>query len=290
MKSLQFHYHMDIIFSEPVWNHTYTLKCVPQTTAAQEITECSIEISPENKVRRGRDSFGNEMLYGNVEGEHRIFLVDVRGRANVLNGFSADGIAGKYLPQQAEETAIYKYQTPLTRPGEAIRGLLERCRAELGAATKSGIAAVPGTVTESGIAAALRERVRFYMNRVHESMQYTKGVTGIDTTAEEALLMGKGVCQDYSHILLALCREDKIPARYVVGMLLGEGESHAWVEVFDGVGWIGFDPTNNLVVEDSHIKISHGRDYRDCSINRGVFTGQAQQKQRILVEVTEEET
>lgn len=127
------------------------------------------------------------------------------------------------------------------------------------------------------------------MELVHENMNYTKGVTAIDTTAEEALQSGEGVCQDYAHILLSLCREERIPARYVVGMLLGEGESHAWIEAFDGKNWIGFDPTNNLIVDDAHIKISHGRDYQDCSINRGVFTGQARQKQRILVEVREEE-
>ncbi len=69
--------------------------------------------------------------------------------------------------------------------------------------------------------------------------------------------------------------------------MTGDGESHAWVEIYDGVRWHGFDPTNNVPVEDSHIKISHGRDYRDCSINRGVFTGQAAQRQSILVEVTE---
>lgn len=125
------------------------------------------------------------------------------------------------------------------------------------------------------------------MNAVYESMQYTKGVTSISTTAEEALSLGQGVCQDYAHILLSLCREEKIPARYVVGLLLGEGESHAWIEAFDGERWRGFDPTNNRLAEEDHIKISHGRDYRDCSINRGVFTGRATQRQTVLVRVTE---
>lgn len=262
MKNLRFHYHMDIQFSEPVYEHTYTLKCVPQTTDAQEITDCRTNIFPEPKMQQGRDSFGNVMLYGNVKDLHSAFSVDVTGNAKT-------GTFSPARPVLDKDIAIYRYQTPLTIPGKAITGLRQEC---LGKETK-----LP-----------LFERVYAYMNAVYKNMHYQKGRTDISTGAEAALELGCGVCQDYAHILLSLCREDRIPARYVVGMLLGEGESHAWVEIFDGTRWIGLDPTNQLVVDDMHIKISHGRDYRDCSINRGVFTGQAQQTQRILVEVEEE--
>lgn len=271
---------MDIIFSEPVWNHTYTLKCIPKDTANQRITECNIDISPENPVHQGKDSFGNAMLYGNVAGQHRIFRVDVTGEA--VTGILNDG----YI-QEDMDLAVYKYQTPLTRPGENLLKLLECCRAGELAPLARNMEEKNSGEDNSSESVAVREKVCNYMHAVYESMQYEKGLTDIDTTAEAALTLGKGVCQDFAHILLSLCREDKIPARYVVGMFLGEGESHAWVEIFDGEMWVGFDPTNNRQVEDTYIKISHGRDYRDCSINRGVFTGQAQQKQRILVEVTE---
>lgn len=260
MKRLQFHYHMEIAFSEPVYNHIYTLKCLPRTTGAQKIVECAFHVFPANQIHEGTDSFGNRMLYGMAEEEQSLFCVDVKGR--VITGSYSESV-----DKWDEEILVYKYQTPLTRPDEHIRELIGRCRVEQ--------------------EQSLQKRVLSYMNAVHERIQYAKGVTGINTTAEEAVALGKGVCQDYAHILIALCREDKIPARYVVGMLMGEGESHAWVEVYDGERWMGFDPTNNVTVEDSHIKISHGRDYRDCSINRGVFTGQAEQKQSILVEVAE---
>lgn len=261
MKHLRFHYHMDIAFSEPVRDHIYTLKCLPRTTGAQQIVDCTFRIFPMNKIQEGTDSFGNKMLYGTAEEKQDLFWVDVKGRA-------ITGIHNGNVVEQGEDVSVYKYQTRLTRPDDHIREMVRRCCA--------------------GQEKPPREKVRFYMNAVHESIRYTKGVTGINTTAEEALALGKGVCQDYSHILISLCREDKIPARYVVGMLLGEGESHAWVEVYDGERWMGFDPANNVTIEDAHIKISHGRDYQDCSINRGVFTGQAKQKQTILVEVTEE--
>ena len=64
--------------------------------------------------------------------------------------------------------------------------------------------------------------------------------------------LGCGVCQDYSHIMIALCQMSRIPARYVVGMLMGEGLSHAWVEIYDGGAWRGIDPTNHTIVGDQH--------------------------------------
>lgn len=108
------------------------------------------------------------------------------------------------------------------------------------------------------------------------------------TTAEQAMALGQGVCQDYAHILLSLCRMEQIPCRYAVGMLLGEGLSHAWVEIADGERWYALDPTNRLLVDDQHIKISAGRDYTDCTINQGLFVGRTRQTQQAVVSVQEE--
>lgn len=260
MKTLRFHYHMELAFSGPVHSHVYTLKCLPVTGGTQRIETCAYRISPDNRVREGVDSFGNRMLYGKVEEAHSLFLVDVTGTAKT-------DVPLRCPEGDRRTPSAYRYQTPLTRPGERIKALLADC----------------GETADRPVC----DRVRDYMEAVHESLRYEKGVTDIGTAAEDALALGRGVCQDYAHILLSLCREDRIPARYAVGMLMGEGESHAWVEIHDGGRWLGFDPTNNVSVTDGHIKISHGRDYRDCSINRGVFTGQAGQRQTILVEVTE---
>ena len=109
----------------------------------------------------------------------------------------------------------------------------------------------------------------------------------MSTTAEQAWQIGAGVCQDYAHILIALCQMEGIPARYVTGMLIGEGASHAWVEVFAGDRWYPLDPTNDCTVTDSHIKIGTGRDAGDCLINRGIMHGGGTQTQEIRVSVTE---
>ena len=99
--------------------------------------------------------------------------------------------------------------------------------------------------------------------------------------------MGKGVCQDYAHILIALCHMDGIGARYVVGFMIGEGATHAWVEIMCGGYWYGLDPTNNLMVDETYIKLSHGRDYNDCTVVRGSFYRQASQHQEVYVSVEE---
>ena len=107
------------------------------------------------------------------------------------------------------------------------------------------------------------------------------------TTAVLALERGAGVCQDMAHLLLCVLREAKIPARYVVGLIPGEGETHAWVEVYDGKRFIGVDPTHLKRTDDTYLRVSTGRDSRDCAINRGVFSGAAKQTMAVLARMIE---
>lgn len=110
-------------------------------------------------------------------------------------------------------------------------------------------------------------------------LDYEKDVTDVDTTAEEAIGLGKGVCQDYTHIFMSMVRFNKIPVRYASGYLfkekdgiLGADMMHSWAEVFiPFIGWVGFDPTNNRMVDENYIKVSHGMDYGDCSPLKGVI-------------------
>jgi transglutaminase-like putative cysteine protease len=110
-------------------------------------------------------------------------------------------------------------------------------------------------------------------------MRYVSGATTVDTSAAEALKLGQGLCQDYSHIMLALCRLVGIPARYVSGHLLGEGGSHAWVEALlpssahpGMLEAVAFDPTNHGRAGLRYITVAVGRDYRDVSPTSGRYT------------------
>ncbi|GAC1475054.1 MAG: transglutaminase family protein [Candidatus Dormibacteraceae bacterium] len=118
---------------------------------------------------------------------------------------------------------------------------------------------------------------------VYQSMTYQHGVTGVRTTAAEALALGSGVCQDYSHVMLAVCRACRLPSRYVSGHLLGQGGTHAWVEVVlptkDGTGEAiasTFDPTHASRGGLGYVTIAVGGDYADVAPTSGTYVSSAQ--------------
>lgn len=260
MRQLAFHYRLAIGFSEPVQRHRFTLRCFPQTDARQRVTELRHFVSPQTFLSESRDSFGNLTLYGSADAPHLRFEADVCGTAAV-------GLAPCLPRGERSRERIFRYATPLTAPDEGILRLYRAQHAD--------------ALGEYDACLALSEAA-------HSALVYTPGATGVRTTAAEALALGKGVCQDYAHLFLSLLRLRGIPARYVVGMLEGEGQSHAWAEAALPDGWYAFDPTNCLVVDDCHIRLSHGRDAADCSLNRGIFSGAAAQRQESSVIVQEE--
>ncbi len=87
--------------------------------------------------------------------------------------------------------------------------------------------------------------------------------------------------------MTAVMRYMGIPARYANILMIGEGCTHAWTEIYTGNGWYGLDPTNTLHIDDYYIKLAHGRDYSDCPVDRGCFWGNASQKQKIYVNAEE---
>ncbi len=128
------------------------------------------------------------------------------------------------------------------------------------------------------------DSVRRLMHVVYEEFAYRPETTTVFTTADEMLTMGGGVCQDFAHLLIGLCRAIDIPARYVSGYIVtgerpdephrGGGASHAWAEVYTTThGWRGFDATNDLVAADRHVKMAIGRDYSDVPPTRGTYRG-----------------
>lgn len=113
---------------------------------------------------------------------------------------------------------------------------------------------------------------------VYQLLKFDADTTDVHTTASEVIHLGKGVCQDYTHLFLAMARANRIPCRYVSGYLnqgvtlVGSAVMHAWAEAFvPGSGWFGFDPTNNLLADVNHIKAAHGVDYTDCSPIKGIL-------------------
>lgn len=260
MKTLSFRYKLRIHFSDPVSHHHFTVRCVPQSSARQQILECETHILPDEALGSSLDSFGNRCIYGQCGHMHTLFSAEVSGKART-------GLADTEPAREAYQIGLYRYPTRYTRPGEQLKKFFR------------GIHQEPG---RSDL-----ERALYLMEQLSAVFSYEKGVTDASSCAEEAFSFGCGVCQDYAHIFIALCRMAGIPARYVTGMLIGEGESHAWVEIYQDRSWIALDPTNMLTVGDGHIRISCGRDAGDCPMNQGIFTGNAQQSQEVEVFVEE---
>ncbi len=132
---------------------------------------------------------------------------------------------------------------------------------------------------------------------IYKNFQYIKGITTIETTVEEILEHRSGVCQDFAHVMLEILRSLHIPSRYVSGYICpnkngmrGEGATHAWVEAWiPGSGWAGIDPTNNVWVTNSHVKLAVGRNFNDCSPVKGTFKGPARQSLSVYVSVSYED-
>lgn len=259
MKTYKFLYNMQLDFSGVATNHSFTLKCIPHSDERQDISNLEIKVLPALKYEEGVDSFGNSYLFGRNEEPHSKFSISVTGEA----------VTGKqdFVPGEGEhQLGKYRAYSIYTKPGEKLTAYFKKHYKK----------------QERNLDTAL-----VFMHQLYADFIYQPGATNVRTTAEEAITLGKGVCQDYSHILIGLCQMAGIPARYVVGMLEGEGASHAWVEVYSDGSWYALDPTNNLFVTDGHVKISYGRNYRDCIMNKGVFCGGGVQTQSVQVVLEE---
>ena len=130
---------------------------------------------------------------------------------------------------------------------------------------------------------------------VYTTFEYAKQNTRVDSPIDDALRIRRGVCQDFAHIMIALVRSLGIPCRYVSGYLFHQqehgdrsshGATHAWVEaLMPGLGWIGFDPTNNKLAGDQHIRVAIGRDYADVPPTCGIYRGKAESELSVNVRV-----
>lgn len=261
MRKLRFEYRMDLDFSSPVSSHYFSLRCVPGDSLRQQIALTDCRVEPADYLSTLTDGFGNRKLSGSALAPHSAFRYRVAGTACVQG----------MMVQKEPLHPMYRYPSAYAGFQPEVAAFAEEVRREFRRRDAE-------TPVEKAVCA---------MDYLYSHFAYIPGATTIQTTAAQALRLGKGVCQDYAHIMTAVLRYLGIPARYVNGLMIGEGYTHAWVEAYLEDGWYGFDPTNNLHIDDYYIKLAHGRDYRDCTVDKGCFLGSAAQKQKIYVNVEE---
>lgn len=248
MKRFSFSYESVIRFSRPVRAHHIRLKCLPGYSPFQHIYHEQYTFTEGFQPTEGWDAFGNRTLAGSIPEPHESFRFLVTGEA----------LQSRYLSHEPLDD-LFLYETPLTAMDSALETFL------------SGI--------PSGTA---EEQVRAVCRAVHDSLAYLPASTDVDMPAAKAFAQGKGVCQDYVQIALALLRSRRVPVRYCAGLMPGEGETHAWIEYYDDGAWYGFDPTNMQAINYGYIKLAHGRDSADCRVDCGCFIGPAESVEQEL--------
>lgn len=264
-RELSFYFDTVLNFSGSVTEHNFVLRCIPADNPEQKILSYTLTVLPNvGPGTVGKDSFGNYIRTGRVADAHDSFRYTLQGMA-----YRDDSLR---VPEEA--APFYRYVSPLTQ----ITPELTKFYAD-----------IAGSVTDWNDPAKLNalDKAKILCSRVHAHFAYTPGETNVLTTAGEAFASAKGVCQDYAHALIALCRLAGMPARYVSGLFTGEGASHAWTEIWmDGL-WYGIDPTHDCPADEKYLKLCVGRDYADCPIERGVFSGWAEQTQKVFTKVTD---
>ncbi|MGN0682163.1 MAG: transglutaminase domain-containing protein [Oscillospiraceae bacterium] len=252
MKKLNFTFTTKLTFDDYVREHSIALRCVPPETETQRILSCELSIKPFVSTCQTVDAFGNNVTAGYLKSEHRFLDFEIRGCAEIDSS-----------QKRSDFMPCYCYQSKFTKPDDKLRNFYNYLK-------------------ESRIAGSPEERCAFFSDKLNEFFIYEKNSTTIKTTAAEAFEQKKGVCQDFTHIMLSLLRMDGIPCRYIAGLASCDGETHSWLEYWNGEHWLGFDPTNNCAVTDNYLTLSQGRDFGDCAIDRGVMLGNYTRQMQLI--------
>lgn len=276
-------------YASPVAQSHHLVHLAPRPHERQRVIRHSLVITPDPALRTDFiDYYGNPASAVAIENSHselsihsRILLeVTAPPRVDLAASAPWEAVARKFAPRQGPydlEVAQYlppSHHTPL-------------CRDVLAFAEPSFPPGRPLLACVADLSA-----------RIHRDFAYDSSATDVATTIAELLRIRRGVCQDFAHLLLAACRVMGLPARYVSGYLLthppvgqpkliGSDASHAWASVWaPDVGWVDFDPTNNVIPQGEHITIAYGRDFQDVSPVTGVLLGGGAHQLDVGVDVT----
>jgi transglutaminase-like putative cysteine protease len=247
-------------------SEAYTeMRLAPLDQGGQRRAMFRLETEPEGEVTRYLDRYANEVHYFDVLQPHQQLRVIARSEIITIDQFREEKSCLSLIEQHDYLTT--SHYTPVA---DSLR-TLAKITAEAGD-TVSAAAALTAAV--------------------HGAIKYEKGATTVKTNAVEALDIGKGVCQDYAHVMISAARSVGLPARYVSGYLFSpdapEMASHAWVDLYiKDIGWLAFDPTHNCAQSARHVRVGIGRDYADVPPTRGVYKGNAKEKMDVHVKVHE---
>jgi transglutaminase-like putative cysteine protease len=258
-------------YAGPVRESVMELWMQPRKDGAQRLVSFDLEVDPPARLFSYADSFGNAVYHFDVPQPHTALRIEARSAVETharhdipeaLDPGEWDRLRSSFV-----RTECFDYLRPhgYAVETEALHAFIE--------------ARNLNDLRRHDPLTALRR----LNEALYEAFDYAPGVTEADSPIDHALETQEGVCQDFSHIMLAICRNWGIPARYVSGYLFtdrSEGDrsdpdaTHAWIEAFlPSLRWVGFDPTNNMLAGERHVAVAVGRDYGDVPPSRGVYKG-----------------
>jgi transglutaminase-like putative cysteine protease len=252
----------------------------PRSEGRQRCLTFSLDLTPTANIMLYRDFLGNVVHHFDIAESHKEVRVSARSVVEVQPSPTPT----------ASDTGSWEDLDALTAKEDHTEMLLP------------SVFAWPSDLLE-GLANELQLSRRAnpmdvlleIQTAIRQNFSYVPNSTKVDSPIDDALQARQGVCQDFAHIMIALGRKLGIPSRYISGYLYHaedsdnrspEGASHAWVEALvPNIGWVTFDPTNNLVGGDRHIRVAIGRDYSDVPPTRGVYKGEAESDLNVVVTV-----
>ncbi len=274
-------------YSRPVWQSVMEVRMHPRSEFAQRCFTFQLSVSPRARIFSHTDHLGNLVHHFDIPEQHEQLTIIADALVDVDPPMPLPESLGENAWAELDELINLEDYWDMLMPSQFARSSpeLEAFGRELGVDKRNGRDPLM--------------LLRQLNSDLYEKFAYVKASTTVDSPIEDALSSRQGVCQDFAHIMIALVRNLHIPCRYVSGYLhhdsehadrSAEGATHAWVEaLLPGLGWVGFDPTNNLLVGGRHVRTAIGRDYADVPPTKGIMKGRAQTDLQVRVRVSQSE-
>lgn len=249
-------------YAEPVEFALQRLRLTPQNCPGQQVINWQTSVTGAGSQAVYTDHFGNRVELVSINDGARSISIMAMGEVETHDRNGVFGPNVGYVPLW-----LYLRETPLTKAGKLVKELAR------------------GIEGDGDLA-----RMHSLMSAITEAVQYKKDVTDAETTVEQALERKAGVCQDFAHTFIATARHLGLPARYISGYMLDASSmaaaSHAWAEAHvSGLGWVGFDPTNEICPDERYVRLATGLDYGDTAPVSGMRIGDSPEMITVAVSV-----
>lgn len=282
MPRFKIHHITRYTYEVPVRDSANQIILYPLKDEYQEVLKHEVKITDEPYVDIYKDYYGNQVGSFTTPASHKELVID-----------STMEVITKPRPLPENSSSREDQWNQLLQAGLQVN-FLDYLKVEQFDALPEITSILEKAQDQEISPWAAAQRLNEY---VYEKFLYIKGITNVETTLNEIWKLKAGVCQDFAHMLSAMLRIIKIPARYVSGYVCpnkngmrGEGATHAWVEAFmPFTGWVGLDPTNNCLVNDLHVRLAVGRNFTDCSPVKGTYKGTSNQVLEVGVTVSYED-